>query len=572
MATVATEPFEGQKPGTSGLRKKAKEFRRPGYTENFVQSIFDAIGTADLTQSTLVVGGDGRYYMRDALRIIVQMAAANKVGRVVVGKNGILSTPAVSTLIRKRKSLGGIILTASHNPGGPDGDFGIKYNTGNGGPAPEGITKAIFEKTKSIKEYRICKEVQVRLLQKDWIMTLYTVKAEFDCIGEQTFLGGQFVLEIVDSITDYAALMKEIFDFDLLRTFLSGGKFRILVDAMNGVMGPYASRIFCEELGAPAESVIRNVPLEDFGGGHPDPNLTYAADLVAVLKKGEHDFGAAFDGDGDRNMILGRGGFFVNPSDSLAVIAAHNQSIPYFKQTGMKGMARSMPTSGAIDRVAKEDHFSLYEVPTGWKFFGNLMDAGKLSLCGEESFGTGSDHVREKDGLWAVLAWLTILATSKQSVEQVVNSHWTKYGRNFFTRYDYEGVESVGANEMMEKLRTIVANPADVIGKEFAGKDDNRRYTLSACDDFRYEDPIDKSITEKQGVRFIFSDGSRIVFRLSGTGTGGATIRLYIDSFESDPTRQMEDAQVALRPLIDIALEISQLQKHTGRTEPTVIT
>ncbi|XP_065834160.1 phosphoglucomutase-1-like isoform X2 [Oscarella lobularis] len=556
MATVATEPFEGQKPGTSGLRKKAKEFRRPGYTENFVQSIFDAIGTADLTQSTLVVGGDGRYYMRDALRIIVQMAAANKVGRVVVGKNGILSTPAVSTLIRKRKSLGGIILTASHNPGGPDGDFGIKYNTGNGGPAPEGITKAIFEKTKSIKEYRICKEVQ----------------AEFDCIGEQTFLGGQFVLEIVDSITDYAALMKEIFDFDLLRTFLSGGKFRILVDAMNGVMGPYASRIFCEELGAPAESVIRNVPLEDFGGGHPDPNLTYAADLVAVLKKGEHDFGAAFDGDGDRNMILGRGGFFVNPSDSLAVIAAHNQSIPYFKQTGMKGMARSMPTSGAIDRVAKEDHFSLYEVPTGWKFFGNLMDAGKLSLCGEESFGTGSDHVREKDGLWAVLAWLTILATSKQSVEQVVNSHWTKYGRNFFTRYDYEGVESVGANEMMEKLRTIVANPADVIGKEFAGKDDNRRYTLSACDDFRYEDPIDKSITEKQGVRFIFSDGSRIVFRLSGTGTGGATIRLYIDSFESDPTRQMEDAQVALRPLIDIALEISQLQKHTGRTEPTVIT
>jgi phosphoglucomutase len=422
MEIVATVPFEGQKPGTSGLRKKVTVFEGNSFTENFIQSILNAIPPDQLAGCTLVVGGDGRYYMKTALKVIAQIAAANGVGRLVVGQNGIMSTPAVSCVIRKRKALGGIILTASHNPGGPNGDFGIKFNTSNGGPAPESVTNSIFEQTKNISQYKINRDVCV----------------DFSELGEKTFLGGMFVVEIVSSTTDYVDLMKEVFDFQLIKSFLAGSSrhkpFTILIDCMSGVVGPYARRVFCEELGGQESSTRNSKPLEDFGGHHPDPNLTYAADLVEILKRGEHDFGAAFDGDGDRNMILGKNGFFVTPSDSVAVIAAHNKAIPYFCQHGVKGLARSMPTGAAIDQVAKVEELPLYEVPTGWKFFGNLMDAGKLSLCGEESFGTGSDHIREKDGLWAVLAWLSILAVTGQSVEEVVRSHWKKYGRNFFTR------------------------------------------------------------------------------------------------------------------------------------------
>uniref|UniRef100_A0A8D1C836 Phosphoglucomutase-1 n=1 Tax=Sus scrofa TaxID=9823 RepID=A0A8D1C836_PIG len=521
IVTVKTKAYQDQKPGTSGLRKRVKVFQSSAnYAENFIQSIISTVEPAHRQEATLVVGGDGRFYMKEAIQLIVRIAAANGIGRLVIGQNGILSTPAVSCIIRKIKAIGGIILTASHNPGGPNGDFGIKFNISNGGPAPEAITDKIFQISKTIEEYAICPDLKV----------------------------------------DLGVLGKQQFDLENKFKPFTGTR------CMPGiVVGPYVKKILCEELGAPANSAVNCVPLEDFGGHHPDPNLTYAADLVETMKTGEHDFGAAFDGDGDRNMILGKHGFFVNPSDSVAVIAANIFSIPYFQQTGVRGFARSMPTSGALDRVANATKIALYETPTGWKFFGNLMDASKLSLCGEESFGTGSDHIREKDGLWAVLAWLSILATRKQSVEDILKDHWQKYGRNFFTRYDYEEVEAEGANKMMKELEALISDRS-FVGKQFPVGD--KVYTVEKIDNFEYSDPVDGSISRNQGLRVIFADGSRIIFRLSGTGSAGATIRLYIDSYEKDLAKIYQDPQVMLAPLISIALKMSQLQERTGRTAP----
>ncbi|XP_030062870.1 phosphoglucomutase-1 isoform X2 [Microcaecilia unicolor] len=559
VITVKTKPYGDQKPGTSGLRKRVSVFQsKAHYAENFIQSIIATIEAPERQGAVLVVGGDGRFYMKEAIQLIIQIAAANGIGRLVIGQNGILSTPAVSCIIRKIKAIGGIILTASHNPGGPNGDFGIKFNTSNGGPAPEAITDKIFQISKTIEEYAICPDLKV---------DLSTIgKQQFDL--ENKFK--PFTVEIVDSVEAYANMLRNIFDFSALKELLSGpNRLKIRIDSMHGVVGPYAKKILCEELGAPANSAVNSIPLEDFGGHHPDPNLTYASELVETMKTGEHDFGAAFDGDGDRNMILGKKGFFVNPSDSVAVIAANIFSIPYFQQTGVRGFARSMPTSGALDRVARASKIALYETPTGWKFFGNLMDANKLSLCGEESFGTGSDHIREKDGLWAVLAWLSIVATRKQSVEDILKDHWQKYGRNFFTRYDYEEVDADAAGKMMKDLETMMFDRA-FIGQQFAVGD--KVYTVEKADNFEYSDPVDGSISRNQGLRLIFADGSRIIFRLSGTGSAGATIRIYIDSYEKDLSKIYEDPQVMLSPLITIALKISKLHERTGRAGPTVIT
>ncbi|XP_059426989.1 phosphoglucomutase-1-like [Carassius carassius] len=558
ITVIKTKPYTDQKPGTSGLRKRVTVFQQnPHYTENFIQSIISIVDPAERQEDTLVVGGDGRFFMKDAIQLIVQIAAANGIGRLVIGQNGIMSTPAVSCMIRKIKAVGGIILTASHNPGGPNGDFGIKYNISSGGPAPEGITDKIFQMSKSLQEYHICPELKVDL----------------STIGKQTFevdTFKPFTVEIVDSVESYAEMLRDIFDFAALKELLSGpNHINVRLDAMHGVMGPYVKKIVCEELGSPANSAVNCVPSEDFGGHHPDPNLTYAADLVNTMKGGEYDFGAAFDGDGDRNMVLGKHGFFVNPSDSVAVIGANIKSIPYFQKTGVKGLARSMPTSGALDKVAKALKMPLYEAPTGWKFFGNLMDAGNLSLCGEESFGTGSDHIREKDGLWAVLAWLSILATHKQSIEDIMKEHWQRFGRNFFTRYDYEEVDSDAANKMIDHLQTTMFDKA-FVGQKFSSGD--KTYEVEKADNFEYTDPVDGSVSKGQGLRIIFTDGSRIIFRLSGTGSAGATIRLYIDSYENDSQKIYHDPQVMLAPLVDIALRISQLQEKTGRTAPTVIT
>lgn len=557
--TVSCKAFEGQKPGTSGLRKAVKVFQEAHYTENFVQSTLSAALGDKLKGCTLVVGGDGRFYGDHVTGLIIQMSAANGVGKLIIGQNGILSTPAVSCVIRKYATSGGIILTASHNPGGPNGDFGIKFNIANGGPAPEGITNAIFEYSKTISSYHICRDLKV----------------DFTKLGTQKFSvdGNEFVVEVIDSVTDYCAYMKEIFDFPAIKKLLTGGDgcapLNILLDAMHGVMGSYVTKIVCEELGAPTTNAVNCVSLPDFGGHHPDPNLTYAADLVNELKKGVHGFGAAFDGDGDRNMVLGQKAFFVTPNDSLAVIANNLDCIPYFKKTGVKGFARSMPTAGAVDRVAKAKGKPCFEVPTGWKFFGNLMDANQLSLCGEESFGTGSDHIREKDGLWAVLAWLSILAYRKQGVEQILMDHWKEYGRNFFTRYDYENCESAPANQMIANLENLIADPS-VVGRTFTHGD--KSYQVAKGDNFEYTDPIDGSVSKKQGIRIIFADDSRIIFRLSGTGSSGATIRMYIEGYENDPLKYPMDAQDVLKPLIEIALQMSQLRELTGRQKPTVIT
>ncbi|XP_077548890.1 phosphoglucomutase-1-like [Haemaphysalis longicornis] len=555
---MPTKPFTGQKPGTSGLRKPTKTFMEPNYTENFIQAIFDTIGP-NLKGCMLVVGGDGRYYVVEAVKTIIRMAAANKVGHLVVGQNGVLSTPAVSCIIRKRKALGGIVLTASHNPGGIDADFGIKFNTANGGPAPESVTAAIHTVTTCINEYRICPDLEANLTQ----------------LCSQTFNvdGHTFTVEIIDSVADYVELMKQVFDFDMLRTLLQGSEsrppFRLLVNCMHGVTGPYSQRIFAEELGAPLDNIRNRVPLPDFGGHHPDPNLTYAKELVDTMKDGPYDMGAAFDGDGDRNMILGANAFFVTPSDSLAVLADRLHAIPYFQATGIRGLARSMPTAGAVDRVAQAKGLPFYEVPTGWKFFGNLMDAGKLSLCGEESFGTGSDHVREKDGVWACLAWLSVIAHSGLGVQQLCEDHWARYGRNYFTRYDYEQCDTGAAHEMMEHIEGRIRDPA-FRGRRFLCAD--RVYTVGKADEFEYKDPIDGSTSSKQGIRIIFRDGSRIVYRLSGTGSTGATIRVYIDSYEGNADKCKQDAQTMLMPLVAIALEIAQLKMFIGRTRPTVIT
>jgi phosphoglucomutase len=544
ISTVATTPFTDQKPGTSGLRKRVPVFQQTHYLENFVQSIFDTIAAPP--GATLVLGGDGRYYNREAIQIILQMASANGFGHALVGKGGLLSTPAASCLIRKYATYGGIILSASHNPGGPHGDFGIKYNTANGGPAAEKITEAIFAASKPIAQYRIIDAADVAL----------------DTLGNYKI--GEMTVAVIDPVNDYAELMESLFDFAAIRELLNEG-FRIKFDAMHAVTGPYAREIFLQRLGASADSLMNDVPLPDFGGGHPDPNLTYAHDLVEILygDDGDNawDFGAASDGDGDRNMILGKH-FFVTPSDRLAILAANAHLVPGYQQ-GLAGIARSMPTSAAVDRVAAALGIPCYETPTGWKFFGNLMDAGKVTLCGEESFGTGSAHIREKDGLWAILFWLNILAVRNQSVDGIVRDHWARFGRNVYTRHDYEDIPNDAANSVMKLL--LDSFPT-LRGAQFG------HLQVKLCDDFSYTDPVDGSVSIGQGVRIIFTDGSRIVFRLSGTGTGGATLRIYLEAFESDVSRHHLDAQQALATLISIALKISQLRERTGREQPTVIT
>lgn len=555
VLTVATAPYPDQRPGTSGLRKRVSVFQtRTHYLHNFIQSVFSSIDLRDRQGSTVVLGGDGRYFNRTAIEVIVQMAAANGVGRVIIGHHGILSTPALSCVIRKYKAIGGIILTASNNPGGPEGYFGMKFNVANGGPAKEEITNKIFQISRTIEEFAICPRLRVDLTTVG--------KQSFDL--ENKFK--PFKVEIVDSVESYANLLRNIFDFASLKELLFGeNRIKIRVDGMHGVVGPYVKRILCEELGCPANSVINCTPLEDFGGQPPNP--TYAADLVEDMRSGLWDFGAAFDGDGDRNMILGKNGVFVSPSDSVAVIADNIFCIPYFQQTGVRGFARSMPTSAALDRVAKATKIELYETPTGWKFFGNLMDAGCLSLCGEESFGTGGDHIREKDGLWAVLAWLSILAARRQSVEDILKAHWLKYGRNYYTRYDYEKVDIDTACEMMEDLEMLITDKS-FVRQRFAVED--KIFQVEKADNFEYTDPVDSTISRNQGLRIIFSGGSRIIYRLSGTSSEGATVRIYIDSYERHNVFQ--DTQVMLSPLATIALKISQLHHRTGRTGPSVIT
>ncbi len=538
---IATTPFLDQKPGTSGLRKKVRVFQQPHYLENFVQSIFDSITIP--SGATLTLGGDGRFYNRVAIQTIIKMAAANGFSCVLVGQGGILSTPAASHLIRKYQTLGGIILSASHNPAGPSDDFGIKYNTANGGPAPEKITEAIFAKSKVISEYKTANFVDI----------------DIGTLGETKRDG--LTVKVIDPVVDYADLMTSMFDFDAIKSLLKSG-FSMKFDAMHAVTGPYAKELFLSRLGA-AENCLMNCEVsETFGGGHPDPNLTYAHELVEILYgKNAPDFGAASDGDGDRNMILGKN-FFVTPSDSLAIIAANAKLISAYSN-GLAGVARSMPTSGAVDRVAKKLHIPCFETPTGWKFFGNLMDADKVTLCGEESFGTGSNHVREKDGLWAVLCWLNIIAAKNMSVEAIVKTHWAEYGRNIYSRHDYEAISAVLANGVIAHIKVQFATlPNKIFGK----------YTIKTCDDFSYTDPIDGSVSTAQGIRILFDDGSRIVFRLSGTGTEGATLRIYLEAFEPDVSKHHLDAQVALREMIQVALEISQLKQRTGREKPTVIT
>ncbi len=542
VLVTATTPFPDQKPGTSGLRKKVSVFQQPGYLENFVQSIFDSL--EGYAGKTLVLGGDGRYYNRHAIQVILRMAAANGFGKVLVGRDGLLSTPAASCVIRKHGAFGGIILSASHNPAGPDGDFGIKYNTGNGGPAPEKITDAIYARSRSISAYR----------------TLDTADIDLGTMGETRL--GDMTVEVIDPVTDYADLMEALFDFDRIRALLGNGRFRLCFDAMHAITGPYAVEILGHRLGVPSNALINVEPKEDFGGGHPDPNLVYAKQLVERLYADDGpDFGAASDGDGDRNMILGHQ-CFITPSDSLAVLAASAHLTPGYKQ-GLAGIARSMPTSQAADRVAEKLGIELFETPTGWKFFGNLLDAGRVTLCGEESFGTGSSHLREKDGLWAVLFWLNLLAVRELSVRDIIAQHWAEYGRNYYSRHDYEGVSADGAGELMERLRALNGS---LNGKRYGD------YEVSFSDDFAYTDPVDHSTSEHQGIRIVFTDGSRIVFRLSGTGTEGATLRVYLERYESEPKRQSLDAQDALAELIRIADEIAQIRHHTGRDAPTVIT
>jgi len=542
VTSVTTQPIAGQRPGTSGLRKKVTVFQQPGYLENFVQAIFDSLD--EFKGETLVLGGDGRFHNDVAIQTIVRMAAANGFGRVLVGQHGILSTPAASCVIRKHQAFGGIILSASHNPGGPDGDFGIKYNTGNGGPAPEKITEAIYANTQTIARY----------------LTLEAADVNLALLGRTTVAG--MAVEVIDSVADHADLLATLFDFDRIGALLRSGTFRMCFDAMHAVTGPTAHEIFIKRLGAPAASVMNGVPLPDFGGGHPDPNPTYAEDLIKVMFSNDApDFGAASDGDGDRNMIVGKH-FIVTPSDSLAVLAANAQLVPGYA-SGLKGVARSMPTSAAVDRVAEKLGIKCFETPTGWKFFGNLLDAGEVTLCGEESAGTGSDHVREKDGVWAVLFWLNILAVRRESVEQILRGHWLRFGRNYYSRHDYEGVDSAAANGLMAHLR---ASLATLPGQTIAGA------TIASADDFAYTDPVDGSVSSGQGVRIGFRDGSRIVFRLSGTGTEGATLRVYLERFEPDAAKHGIETQQALAGLIGLADSLAGIAQRTGRSAPTVIT
>ncbi|MDH4992814.1 alpha-D-glucose phosphate-specific phosphoglucomutase [Aquamicrobium lusatiense] len=541
IRTVSTTPFDDQKPGTSGLRKKVPVFQQPNYAENFIQSIFDAL--SGFGGRLLVVGGDGRYYNREVIGKVIAMAAANGFGKVMVGQGGILSTPAASHLIRKYKAFGGIILSASHNPGGPRQDFGIKYNAGNGGPAPEKITDAIYARSKEIREYQIAEIGDI----------------DIDTIG--TVEAGGMEVEIVDPVRDYADLMESLFDFEALRKLFASG-FRMRFDAMHAVTGPYATEIFERRLGAAPGSCRNFRPLPDFGGHHPDPNLVHAKHLYdEMMGPNAPDFGAASDGDGDRNLIIGKG-IFVTPSDSLAVLAANATVAPAYTG-GLAGIARSMPTSGAADRVAQKLGVGLYETPTGWKFFGNLLDAGMATICGEESAGTGSSHVREKDGLWAVLLWLSILAARRESVSEIVTKHWATYGRNYYSRHDYEEVDAAGANALMEELREKLAS---LPGTQVSG------LTIETADDFAYHDPVDGSVSVQQGIRILFEGGSRVVFRLSGTGTSGATLRVYIERYEPDTASHGIDTQAALADLIAAADEIAGIRRHTGRELPSVIT
>jgi len=535
------QPFSDQKPGTSGLRKSSQQFQTPHYLESFIEASLRVI--PGVQGGTLVVGGDGRYGNRGAIGVITRMAAAHGVARVVTTTGGILSTPAASHLIRSRGAIGGIILSASHNPGGPEGDFGVKINGANGGPAPESLTDAVYAATRSLEGYRI----------------LEAAAPGLDGVGEQRL--GELVVEVIDGVDDYVALMQRLFDFERIRGLL-GSDFRVAFDAMHAVTGPYANRLLEGLLGAPAGTVRNGTPLEDFGGGHPDPNLTYAHDLAALLLEGnDYAFGAACDGDGDRNMILGRA-CFVNPSDSLAVLTANATLVPGYGE-GLAGVARSMPTSAAVDVVAKELGIACFETPTGWKFFGNLLDAGLITLCGEESFGTGSNHIREKDGLWAVLFWLNILAVRGCSVAEVMAEHWSRFGRHYYSRHDYEAIPSEAAHGLYDRLKGMLP---ELVGQGFAGR------TIATADDFAYTDPVDGSLTSGQGLRLLLNDGSRVVLRLSGTGTQGATLRVYLESYVPPSGDLGQDPQLALGDLIGAIDELAEIRVRTGMDTPTVIT
>ncbi len=541
IQTVTTTPFTDQKPGTSGLRKKVRVFAQPHYAENFVQSVFDSLDGFE--GKTLVLGGDGRYLNREVIQTVLKMAAANGFGRVLVGRGGILSTPAASRLIRSAGAFGGLILSASHNPGGPDEDFGIKYNIGNGGPAPEKVTDAIAARSLVIDRYKIIDGADV----------------DIDRLG--TWQLGEMVVEVVDPVAAYADLMESLFDFGAIQALIAGG-FSMAFDSMSAVTGPYATEIFERRLGAPAGTVMNGTPLPDFGHHHPDPNLVHAKGLYDRLMAADApDFGAASDGDGDRNLIIGRH-CYVTPSDSLAVLAANAHFAPGYAN-GLKGIARSMPTSGAADRVAEKLGIALYETPTGWKFFGNLLDAGMATICGEESAGTGSDHVREKDGIWAVLLWLNILAARKQSVAAIMADHWATYGRNYYARHDYEAIAKDRANALMAALRDKLTT---LPGTSNSGG------TISSADDFAYTDPTDGSISQNQGIRILFEDGSRIVFRLSGTGTEGATLRVYIERYVASDGDLSVETAAALAPLIAAAQEVADISGFTSMDSPSVIT
>ena len=544
IITHNTTPFDGQKPGTSGLRKKVTVFQQPHYLANFVASIFAAVEPADgFAGKTLVIGGDGRFYNDTAIQLVIKMAVAQGFARILIGQNGILSTPAVSHIIRKYGAFGGVILSASHNAGGPDGDFGIKFNMANGGPAPEKITDAIYAYSQTVSSYAAADCADVDLSQ----------------IG--TTLIGKVRVEIINSVTDYVQLMQELFDFDAIRALFASG-FTMRFDAMHAVTGPYAHAIFEDVLGAAKGTVVNGTPSPDFGGHHPDPNLVHAKELYDLMMSANApDFGAASDGDGDRNLIIGRG-IPVTPSDALAILTANAQLAPAYA-SGISGVARSMPTSAAVDRVAQKLGVACFETPTGWKFFGNLLDADRITLCGEESAGAGSNHVREKDGLWAVLLWLNILAQTRVSVKELLENHWAQYGQNYYTRHDFEEIETDKANPVMAHIKAQLPTLA---GKQFGA------LTVQSADDFSYHDPIDGSVSHNQGLRVLFTDGSRIVYRLSGTGTVGATIRMYIEQYQADPAKHGQDTQAALAELIQIAYQIADIAALTGRAAPDVIT
>lgn len=535
-------PFSDQKPGTSGLRKSSRQFEIPHYLESFIEASLRVL--PGVAGGTLVVGGDGRYGNRRAIGVIARMAAAHGVARLITTTDGILSTPAASNLIRQHGAIGGVILSASHNPGGPDGDFGVKINGANGGPAPESITDAIHAVTRSLDGYRILDGVADLTLEQP---------------GSQRL--GELAVEVIDGVDAYVALMQKLFDFDAISDLLRGD-FPMAFDAMHAVTGPYARRILEDLLGAPAGSVRNGTPLEDFGGGHPDPNLTYAHDLAELLLGSDtYRFGAACDGDGDRNMILGTR-CFVNPSDSLAVLTANASLVPGYAE-GLAGVARSMPTSAAVDVVAKELGIPCFETPTGWKFFGNLLDAGRITLCGEESFGTGSNHIREKDGLWAVLFWLNILARRREPVSRIMAEHWSRFGRHYYSRHDYEAIPTEAAHGLYDRMKAM--QPA-LVGQAFAGR------TIATADDFAYTDPVEGSLTAGQGLRLLLDDGSRAVLRLSGTGTQGATLRVYLESYVPPGGDLSQDPQAALAELIGAIDALAEIRQRTGMDRPTVIT